>query len=86
MTYRHESSLPRITRYSPPLLGDPPPEPPAEGVAIEAAELMPLAAADSPALAATAPTAIPPGPPAAPAISPIVFAERTIDAGRFMPK
>ena len=54
---------------------------------MEAAELMPPAAADRPALAAIAPTAMPPGPPAAPpATSPMVFAERTIDAGRFMPK
>ena len=76
-------------RYSPALLGAAPAPllPPPEGVDMEAAELMPLAAAESPALAAIAPTAAPPGPPAAPpARSPMVFADRTIDAGRFMPK
>ena len=73
--------------YSPLLLGAPPPSPPADGVAIEAAELRPLAAAETPALAAIAPTAMPPGPPAAPpATKPMVRAERTKDEGRFMPK
>ena len=67
--------------------GASPPSPPLDGVAIEAAELRPLAAADRPALAAIAPTAMPPGPPAAPpATSPMVRADRISDEGRFMPK
>ena len=57
--------------YSPLLLGSPPPSPPADRVAIEAAELRPPAAAETPALAAT---------------KPMVRAERISDEGRFMPK
>ena len=74
--------------YSPLLRGaSPPSPPPPDGVAIEAAELRPLAVAERPALAAIAPTAMPPGPPAAPpASSPMVLADLTIEEGRFMPK
>ncbi len=75
-----------LRAYSPLLLGAPP-LPPLDGVDKEAAELMPEAADDRPAPATIAPTTMPPGPPVAPpAISPMDFAERTIDPGRFMPK
>ena len=54
---------------------------------MSAIERMPDAADDRPPPATIAPTAIPPGPPAAPpAISPMDFAERTMEPGRDMPK
>ena len=54
---------------------------------MEAAELTAPVTADTPAVAATAPTAIPPGPAAAPpAISPTDFIDRIIDPGSDIPK